>query len=432
MSIFIDCTYTRLQDGNVGITRVVRSLIRELLENPMYFEQAIPICFGRKKFRVVLPHLLNPGEKSYEEASTQSAGPLMALFRRFTSGRLRARIVNSLPLLVQRILWEAFSSLTFSHIARRLPIADIGPGDVVLLADASWNYRVWQCARIARAAGAHVVTMVHDLIPINHPEFVAPLFSKVFRNWFLHMLDCSSALICNSQATRDEVVNFCKQAQIQHPPIGFFHLGSNIGVPNTEQAKVRPEIKTLASLAEIGRNLFLTVGTIERRKRHDFLLDAFAQVWRHHPDATLVIAGRPGGEAENTIRRIEEHPLLGKNLFWYADASDDEIHCLYNAADALVFCSAAEGFGLPLMEARHLGCTVVASDIPAFRELADEGVKLFPTDNIEALAETVCALISAGCHIPPPLMRTPIRWSESTAALAEQITRLVTLKPIAA
>lgn len=426
MTIFIDCTYTRLQQGNVGITRVVRNLIRELQACPQQFGPAIPVCYGTKGFRIVDAPLPTPETPSFSEAEARSAGPAITVFRRLTSGNLRTRIVNTLPLLMQRILWRAYSTMTFAHLANDLTFAEISAGDVVLLPDAAWNYRVWECALAARANGAHIITLVHDLIPLNHPEFVAPLFSEVFRTWFLHMLDCSSALVCNSRATRDEVISYCSRHGYPPPPIGHFHLGVDASPPSPGHIiPIRPSIEQIVRNAEAGRPTFLAVGSIERRKRHDFLLDAFDRVWHHHPDATLVVAGRPGGEVVETLQRMTEHPQRGRQFFWYADATDGELDRLYQAASALVFCSAAEGFGLPLIEARSRGCRVIASDIPAFRELADDGVVLFPTDDPTALTQAICDQLGLKWrHLPSP-GRSPLLWSESAEALVAAMNRLL-------
>jgi glycosyltransferase involved in cell wall biosynthesis len=120
---------------------------------------------------------------------------------------------------------------------------------------------------------------------------------------------------------------------------------------------------------EIGLRNFvlLTVGSNESRKRLDFIdevVDALPQEVRN--DLNLV--------------RVGSHLKL----------SDEELVAAYQRADALLFPSAGEGFGLPVLEAMAAGCSVLASDLPAHNEVVDPSMLLPPTDKaewVEAITE---------------------------------------------
>jgi alpha-1,2-rhamnosyltransferase len=110
-------------------------------------------------------------------------------------------------------------------------------------------------------------------------------------------------------------------------------------------------------------------------------------------------------------------------LKWITDATDNDLVDLYSKARSLVFCSSAEGYGLPLIEARQLGCRVIASDIPAFRELADEGVTFFPSHDVNALASAIRRVVDAeSTRVPQRPLWT---WADSTNQLLDAVTRLV-------
>ena len=424
MSLFIDCSYTRLNATNVGITRVVRNLARHLTATPHQFGNSSLICFGHSGFRTVDPATLDIRHCPPLQ-TVVPAGALIQLLRFISSSTLRTAIVNSLPPPVQRRLARYFSSAAYAYAAHDLPTADIRSGDVVLLADAAWNYNAWECATNARSRGAHVVTMIHDLIPLTHPELVDRLFTEVFRVWLHKMLKCSSALVCNSKATRDEVLTYCHENGLEHPDIEFFHLGCDFQPADGSMLSVGVGdgvVHADRSLSDADRYI-LVVGSVEKRKRHDLLLDAFERVWETHPDIKLVVVGRPGGGADTAIERLKSHPARNTKLTWITDATDNDLVDLYSKASSLVFCSSAEGYGLPLLEARQLGCRVIASDIPVFRELADEGVVFFPAHNVNALASAIRCVVDAGnTRVPKRQLWT---WADSTNQLLDALTRLV-------
>jgi len=267
--------------------------------------------------------------------------------------------------------------------------------------------------------------MIHDLIPLTHPELVDRLFTEVFRVWLDKMLRCSTALVCNSKATRDEVLTYCHENGLEHPDIGFFHLGCDFQPADRSVVPVRVcdgGVLADRSLPDTD-NYILVVGSVEKRKRHDLLLDAIERVWETHPDVKLVVVGRPGGGADTVIERLKSHPARTTKLTWLTDATDNDLVDLYSRARCLVFCSSAEGYGLPLIEARQLGCRVIASDIPVFRELADEGVSFFPAHDVDALASAIRRVVDA--ESTSVHKRQLWTWADSTYQLLNVLTRLV-------
>ncbi|MEM8119924.1 glycosyltransferase, partial [Morganella morganii] len=97
--------------------------------------------------------------------------------------------------------------------------------------------------------------------------------------------------------------------------------------------------------------VFLMVSTIEPRKNHGYLLDAFERAWAQGSQARLCIAGRIGWKCEALVERVRQHPELNKRLFMFNDLSDKSLEYAYSHAASLVFPSYVEGFGLPLVEA---------------------------------------------------------------------------------
>ena len=127
-----------------------------------------------------------------------------------------------------------------------------------------------------------------------------------------------------------------------------------------------------------GNPVYLTIGGIEPRKNSLKLLEAFCKVLKTRPQAQLIIAG---GETlfDYEPYRVEffeiakqNKIIIGKSLILPGVMADEDIPVLYRCADAFVFPSVKEGWGLVLLEAIASGLPVITSNIPPFTEFLDE------------------------------------------------------------
>jgi glycosyltransferase involved in cell wall biosynthesis len=117
----------------------------------------------------------------------------------------------------------------------------------------------------------------------------------------------------------------------------------------------------------------LTVGETSPRKRYPVLLQALSRL-RGVP--RLVMVGPPAGDEEHLRALIAELGLT-QRVTRLGAVSDAELSWLYRHATALCFPSISEGFGLPVLEALAAGVPVIASDIPATREVASS-IAVYP------------------------------------------------------
>lgn len=86
---------------------------------------------------------------------------------------------------------------------------------------------------------------------------------------------------------------------------------------------------------------------------------------------------------------IIAHAEYGRKLYWFSDANDADLRLFYQRAQALVFPSFAEGFGMPLVEALYYGASVIASDIPVFREVGGAEVRYFSLLDADSLRQHI-------------------------------------------
>src|SRR5690606_33158160 len=137
------------------------------------------------------------------------------------------------------------------------------------------------------------------------------------------------------------------------------------------------------------RPSFLMVGTIEPRKAHAQVLDAFEQLWREGMDVALVVVGKQGWLVEALARRMRAHPEHGRRLFWLEAISDAYLERVYAVSTCLIAASHGEGFGLPLIESARHGLPIIARDIAVFREVAGECAAYFEGETPDAVARAV-------------------------------------------
>jgi glycosyltransferase-like protein len=126
-----------------------------------------------------------------------------------------------------------------------------------------------------------------------------------------------------------------------------------------------------------GSRIFLAVGGIEERKNTLRILEAFQQVLNIHRDAQLVIAGGASLLDHGAYRRqfetlLAANSVLDRAVRCLGPIPDAEMPSLYRLADALVFPSVKEGFGLVVLEAMASGTPVVTSRIAPFTEYLHE------------------------------------------------------------
>ena len=294
-------------------------------------------------------------------------------------------------------------------------------GDHLFMLDTSWNLytKFLPVFEKVRENGGRIHTMIYDLIPVLLPEMTTPDTAYLFGEWIKLAIKNSDGIICISKTVSDAVVDYCKDNKLvdHYLDISYVHLGANIEPTNVEE-KINREILDYLSQCT---PLFLTVGTIEPRKNHPFILDAFEQLWAQGHNFYLCFTGKIGWKVEDLEKRIRNHPELGKRFLFFENPTDAEINALYQSATALVFASIAEGFGLPIVEAALHKVPVITSDIPVFREVGGEGVKYFSLSSPEHLAEAVIEMsqLTAEERVAMASKIKPLTWRQSAEWLIE-------------
>jgi glycosyltransferase involved in cell wall biosynthesis len=195
-------------------------------------------------------------------------------------------------------------------------------------------------------------------------------------------------VIAISQAAAEEIE---LHYRVPRDRIRVVHLG--VAEEWFQEAPAAAARAESALLPELQPGYFLFVGTLQPRKNVATLLQAYDRLDpRIRAERQLVIAGRYGWGAE-PLRRELERRRADKRVLWLDYVDQDALRRLYREAAAFIFPSLAEGFGLPVLEALASGVPVVASDLPAVREAANDHAIFTSPHDPDALADAMrCAL----------------------------------------
>lgn len=218
--------------------------------------------------------------------------------------------------------------------------------------------------------GLKPIFFLHDLIPISHPEYSRPGEDFKHHQRMKTMLSVGKGLVVNSQDTLNQLNAYAAQRHLAVPPSVVAWLAPTKFVhPLVERPLAKP--------------YFVVLGTIEARKNHILLLHIWRQMVATMGEAApqLVIIGQRGWECEHVFDMLERCTALRGHVLELSGCSDQEVATWLKHAQALLFPSFVEGYGIPLVEALMLGVPVIASDLPVFHEIAgDIPHYLDPTD----------------------------------------------------
>ncbi len=274
-----------------------------------------------------------------------------------------------------------------------------------------------QYAGCLRRRRLRPVFMVHDVIPVTHPQYCRPGQQLLHTRRLDTVLRTATAVITNSRATLQALSKYAAGRGLPMPPATAAPIAGAVLSPESDR---RP-------LAE---PYFVMLGTIEPRKNHWMILQVWRRLIEQYGERAprLVIVGQRGWECEQVLDLLERCDLL-RRFAREETCSDARLVTYLRHAQALLFPSFTEGYGLPLVEALNLGVPVLASDLPVFREIADDIPEyLDPLDAIgwmkaiESFSEANCPLRSAQLHRMSSF--APPTWAKHFALL-EQLLRKV-------
>ena len=438
MRFLIECTYVyEHPEANSGIQRVVRNIIAQLGSQQTAVE-CIPVMMnGGQIYQVLsLAPLTVENGLTRRQAWIVKVDHLRNRYWWWHSRLERLWPFRSSKTARRLLYWPCkVASLLITlplrgllRINRNSPPApqravplQAQAGDQLILLDSSWHADFFPMAERLKSEGVGIISVVYDLIPLTHPQFCDAGLVKVFDRWFDWIAETADGFMAISKTISQQV-----EAEIQRRLgseeaakrwHGHFHLGSELDLLREGQGVDANLLDMFSDPAPV----YLMVSTVEPRKNHAYLLDAFELLWANGSDTRLCIIGKVGWKCDALIARIKQHPLLNKQLFMFNQINDKGLEYAYANARALVFPSHVEGFGLPLVEAMQRGLPAMASDIPVFREVGRDFMVYFDLTTPQSLANQVMQFESSGKFpsLKPISDWQWIGWSEASQQLID-------------
>ncbi len=223
--------------------------------------------------------------------------------------------------------------------------------------------------------------IVYDLLPVTHPEYFVPDALLPIHGYFWLI---RRAQRCGfiSEYTRDTYYRRLKRTGVNGGtvlPLGCDSLG-----PRTE----RPALNRPLA--------FSVLGTIEPRKNHKLILEAFEPLLRQIEGLSLSFIGKMGWVDLEFAQKV--HALASdKNsgFRFFSAPSDGAVRTCIEQSRATIYVSAAEGYGLPPVESLWVGTPVIASCmIPSLQRLGSEGIHYVEPLNLINLRRAVLAFVN--------------------------------------
>ncbi len=411
-SVLFDATRLFIRGSRfspTGIDRVVLAYARWLLGRSDFDLQPVVTGGGRvwRAPRATLAKIVEHAEifrvaARGEAAANESWSTLVAALEacpQSHSAPLRSKsIVGQLP---ARVLWHA--NVFGRSFWRLRPVGTMANSLYINVSHTGLGDP--NVLRRLAARGVQSVVMVHDLIPIDYPEYCAPGASARHLRRMDGIIGQTALVIANSQTTADMLAAHAKRLGRACPAIRVALLA------------VEPDFLLPQSPLQVSTPYFVCVGTLEARKNLAFLLALWRRLSERFGTAAprLVLVGRRGWENESVLDHLQRSEAAAKLVHEVSDLQDPQLARLISGARALLAPSFTEGFDLPVIEAMSLGTPVIASDIPVHRELAGAATLIDPLDGPAWLAAIAGAQAVRG-----PAFRAP-RWEDHFDSLRDTV-----------
>jgi glycosyltransferase involved in cell wall biosynthesis len=245
------------------------------------------------------------------------------------------------------------------------------------------------------------VLTVHDMIHEIFPEHY-PLVDSVSTNKKA-LAHEAAHIIAVSACTKRDLVSIYG---VPEERISVIHHGSSLGSMGATDESPLPPVRYL-----------LMVGMRGGYKNIYFAMRSLVNLLTEMPDLTLVCAGG-GAFTEEEIRFLADLGLSARVRHY--SVSDARLATLYRHAEALVFPSLYEGFGIPVVEAFSCGCPVVASNTAALKEVAGNAAEYFDPKDPKSICDAVTRVIVASDRRAELVANGKVRlarysWSECVA-----------------
>ena len=236
-----------------------------------------------------------------------------------------------------------------------------------------------------RKSGIKSIVTIHDLIFLRHPEFYHWIDTKIYAWKFRQTIREADHIIAVSECTKRDIMEY---GHIDESRISVIYqsYAPRFNVPNHGDCpRDSSEAKIMGTVPVIPPRYILSVGSIEERKNILLAIKALPYL---PEDVNLVIVGRHTKYTDQVINYAKTHNLSQRVQILHG-VTDEELPALYAGAEAFVYSSRYEGFGIPILEAISMGLPVVACTGSCLEEAGGPDSLYVDPDDEQALAQAI-------------------------------------------
>ena len=274
-----------------------------------------------------------------------------------------------------------------------------------------------EAASQLRQRGVRVLRMIYDLIPTLKAHWVLPSCVAPVTAWVRQLLTDSDHVFTISEFSRQEILRYCAECGFRQPDMSVVRLGDVLAAATGD---VPPPLPRFVPR----RPFFVCVSTLDVRKNHRLLYDAWRLLASRDPDACpdLLCIGTPHVYVADLLREMASDRLVNGRIHLLHDIDDRELAWYYRHCMATIYPSWYEGWGLPVAESLGQGRICLASNTTSIPEISADLPEFFEPHDTRRLVDLVDRVVREPAwreSREQQIRRTfqPTTWNETAAQL---------------
>ena len=302
--------------------------------------------------------------------------------------------------------------------------AQMSKGDILLSLGATWAYACYndELSRL-KCQGVQYAQLYYDLIPTKFPYFYqqGSGFGEYYGKILSETLDLCDLALFISDCSKKDICDFYKGSNNFLTKV--IRLGEDFDL------LTNAKVPKATNLVENNVDYIVCVGTLEKRKNQNMLLDAYRLMLSSNcrdKVPSLYLVGREGWMNGDISFQIENDPLLNGKVQIFNDVSDTELEELYDGSLFTVFPSLYEGWGLPISESFKRGKACLASNSSSMVEIAPELCILLNPHSPDEWATKILELSSDRSKLHALIERIkadyqPYSWKDTAKTIVKEL-----------
>ena len=231
--------------------------------------------------------------------------------------------------------------------------------------------------------GIKSVVTIHDLIFLRHPEYYKKVDVRIYTRKFRQALKEADRIVAISECTRRDI---CELGDVDKSRVSLIYQSCSPRFSADVDVRLLWQVRDKYELPD---RYVLSVGSIEERKN---VLQAVRALHYLPDDVSLVIVGRQTDYTARVYQYILDHRLVNRVLLLHG-VTDTELPAFYRMADAFVYPSRYEGFGIPIIEAISAHLPVVACTGSCLEEAGGPDSLYVKPDDDQAMANAISRVL---------------------------------------